>query len=209
MVLVKVLIRWKKHQAQRPMEKMIKVGDLLFLCSPTNAPMKQASPLDPPQAQAPCSACDLLPNPGTWFCQELRFRMLRCGWAACRQRLGGGALIPGQARAGVGPAWGTLKGVPPWTACLYAPPDSTVWPCSTSCPSVPPSDFCLGLVNRRTHRGLRRRQEGGPFPASLPAWTQRLPDCLFECHPFWVLLHHPLVLSGLAVVPTPTGTPCP
>ena len=112
MVLVKVLIRWKKHQAQRPMEKMIKVGDLLFLCSPTNAPMKQASPLGPPQAQAPCSACDLLPNPRTCFCQELRFRMLRCGWAACRQRWGGGRFDPGAGTSWGGPRMGHPEGCP-------------------------------------------------------------------------------------------------
>ena len=90
-------------------------------------------------------------------------------------------------------------------ACLYAPPDPAVWPGSASTPTAPSSDFCLGLVNRRTHWGMRRRQEGGPFPASLPAWPQCLPDCLFECHPFWVLVPAPSspVLSGLAVVPTP------
>ena len=44
--------------------------------------------------------------------------------------------------------------------------------------------------------GVRRWREGGPFPASLPAWPQCLPDCPLECHPFWVL------------VPAPSS-PCP
>lgn len=92
-------------------------------------------------------------------------------------------------------------------ACLYAPPDPAVWPSSASSPTVP-SSLLLGFGQGGC---IGDEKAGGrsvlSLLLSLPGHS--LPDCLFECHPFWVLpAPSSPVLSGLAVVPLPC-TPCP